>query len=199
MNRIVLLTVLALISVMRKNVKGLAILLLVAGFFSCNKQSSEEEPSLDELLGKGKGQIEFLGKIYPLELANSGKWTSFNPPPLAVEFFHIDKEERNHLAVAFSNVLYNTWSSIELPEGIHENFHAEFTLSDGTTGYGCANNETKMIVNKANGEYDITITGKVLIILKMNEDGGGETCVETFRMTWKGEIKVSYDEPFCPR
>ena len=102
----------------------------------------------------------------------------------------------NHLAVTFSKVLYDTWSSIELPEGIYENFGVEFTLNDGTIGYCCDINlnETKMVVNKTDDKYDITITGKVLLMLdKVN------TQTQYFRMIWKGEIKVSYDEPFCPR
>ena len=190
----------ALINVARKNVKCLAILLLAAGFFSCNEQFSAVEDHNDDWWGKGEGQIEFLGKNYPLVGAYSQKWTSFNPAPLAVEFFD-DEMNGNHIAVTFSKALYDKWSSIELPVGIYENFHAEFTLNDGTTGYGCDVNlnETKMIVNKTNNEYDITITGKVLLILEINKDLGMETCLTAFRMTWKGEIKVSYEEIFYPR
>jgi len=197
MKGLILMSILTLINVVRKNVKCLAILLLVAGFFSCNKQSSVEDPD-EEFWGKGVGQIEFLGKNYLLDGAYSYKWTSFSPPPLGVAFFE-DVENGNYLAIPFSKTLYDTWPSLELPEGIYENFHVEFTLSDGTKGYYCDNQETKMVVNKTDDEYDITITGKVLLILEIDQDWGMETSLETFRMTWKGEIKVSYDEPFCPR
>ena len=44
MNRLVLTSIPAMISIMRKNVKCLVILLVVAGFFSCNKQSSFVDP-----------------------------------------------------------------------------------------------------------------------------------------------------------
>ena len=160
--------------------------------FSGNNQSSVEDPNA-EWRGKGAGQIEFLGKNYPLVSAFSYKWTSFSPTPLAVQFSDIVKNG-SLIAVAFSKYLYDTWPSIELPEGIYENFYAELILSDGTQGYNCDNNETKMVVNKTENEYDITITGKVLLLLdEVN------TQTRYFSMTWKGEIEVSFDEIFSSR
>jgi hypothetical protein len=198
MNKVVLTIIPALINIAWKSVKCFVILLLVAGFFSCNKQSNVEEQPEDvgwAILGKGEGQIEFLGKNYPLAGAQSHKICWFN---LMVNFTDTIING-NRIIVMFHNSVYETWPSLELPEGTQEDFHAEFTLSDGTKGYGCANNETKMVVNKIDGEYDITITGKVLIIHKWYEDGGGESSAEPFRMAWKGEINISYGEPFCPR
>ena len=163
----------------------------VADFY-CNKQSSVEDPN-DEQWGKGTGQIEFLGKNYPLVKAFSYKWTSFSPSPLTVQFSDAVMNG-NKIAIAFSKDLYDTWPSIELPDGIYENFYAELILSDGTQGYNCENNETIMVVNKTDNEYDISITGKVLIYLDEVK-----TQTQYFSMTWKGEIEVSFNEIYSPR
>ena len=175
------------------------LLLIVAiGIYSCDKNIIPEEP--DDIIvngGKGIGSIEFQGKSYPLNEGLLCKMTSWNPPPLGINFYNSDgKYSDNNITIAISDNVYSTWSSLELPAGTYENIAVEFSLNNYERQgiYNTATTPvTKMVVKKSGNDYDITLTGKTWLYLE-NDDR-----LHDFRMTWKGKINVIENNDVSPR
>jgi len=175
-----------------KNVFRFSVLLVMTitvGMMGCSKNA--EDPNEDfEDVGKGTGQIEFKGKSYPLNASLSYKMTSWSPSPLGIQFFDSESND-NVIVIAISSYLYDTWpgSTIGLPVGIYENNNMisiySLRLIDGTNGLAYSEEmfNLKMDVKKSGKIYDITLTGKIMLL-------SADAPLQDFKMTWKGEIKV---------
>ena len=179
------------------NFKALLLVLAICTY-SCQKTNLSEEPE-DIIIkgGKGIGTIEFQGKSYPLNESLSSKMTSWNPPPLGINFYNTDgKYSDNHIVIAISYHVYSTWTTLELPAGTHENLAVEISINNYER-QGLYNTATipvtKMVVNKVGDDYDITLTGKTWLY-RENDDR-----LHDFRMTWKGKINIIENNNIPPR
>jgi len=178
------------------NFKMLLLLIMAINIFSCDKNNASEDSI--ENVGKGKGQIEFQGKAYPLNECSLYKMTSWYPPPLGFHFYYTeDGKYADHVIdIAIPSYVYDTWSTLELPAGTHNNISFEFGLNNyGTQGWNHYEGgafETKLEVKKSD-DYEIVFTGKARLYLEDNS-------LHDFKMTWKGNIpKATEDNYVSPR
>jgi len=179
------------------NYKVLLLLIMAISFFSCNKNNATEDSI--ENVGKGKGQIEFQGKTYPLNECSSYKMASGIPLSLGFHFYYTeDGKYADHVIdIAIPSYVYDTWSTLELPAGTHNNISFEFRLNNyETQGWNLYEGgifETKLEVKKTDNDYEIVFTGKARLYLEDNS-------LHDFKMAWIGKIpKAKEDNYISPR
>jgi len=179
------------------NYKVLLLLIMAISFFSCNKNNATEDSI--ENVGKGKGQIEFQGKTYPLNECSSYEMASGIPLSLGFHFYYTeDGKYADHVIdIAIPSYVYDTWSTLELPAGTHNNISFEFRLNNyETQGWNLYEGgifETKLEVKKSDNDYEIVFTGKARLYLEDNS-------LHDFKMAWIGKIpKAKEDNYISPR